>query len=108
MYDDPQYTIAEITAETGVPKATIYDWRNKAGLPLNRLGTKPMQAGRVDTATLIEELARTQQALGVALSDLERERQITRWFLERTLLDPAALARELEASTRKPARPRKG
>lgn len=105
MYQEGQL-IEVITQETGVPKATIFDWVRKAGITPNRI-QRPMQAGHVeDLGTVIEERNRLRDELAVALSDLERERQITRWFLQRTLIDPAALAAELENAVRQPSRPR--
>lgn len=96
------HRLAEITRETGVPRATVYWILDREGVKTNRNRTKD------EALTMTEVLAalqRSEQEVGRLTAELERERQINRWFMDRVVTDdlPAALT----GPVRGPARPRR-
>jgi transposase-like protein len=96
------HKLAEITRQTGVPRATIYWILKREGIRTDRVARTPDEA--LSMSDVLEALRRSEQEVGRLTAELERERTITRWFMDRVIL-PAGVAAELTKPAR-PARPR--
>jgi transposase-like protein len=96
------HKLAEITRQTGVPRATIYWILKREGIRTDRVARTPDEA--LSMSDVLEALRRSEQEVGRLTAELERERSITRWFMDRVVL-PAGVAAELTKPSR-PARPR--
>jgi transposase-like protein len=97
------HRLADITRETGVPRATIYWILKREGIRTDRVarsGDEMLSMGDV-----LEALRRSEQEVGRLTAELERERSVNRWFMERVTM-PDDISTELTAPA-KPARPRR-
>lgn len=96
------HKLADITRETGVPRATIYWILKREGIRTDRVARSADEA--LSMSEVLEALRRSEQEVGRLTVELERERTINKWFLDRVVL-PSGLPAELTGRA-KPARPR--
>ena len=98
------HKLADITRETGVPRATVYWILDREGIKTNR--TSRGKDDAVSLTEVLDSLRRSEQEVGRLTAELERERQINRWFMDRVVI-AGDLPAELAGPARGPARPRR-
>ena len=99
------HKLADITSETGVPRATIYWILRQEGVRTDRVARSPDDA--LSMSELLDQLRRSEQETGRLRADLERERTITRWFVERIVFSEELPTELKQVLRQQPARPRK-
>ena len=92
------HKLAEITRQTSVPRATIYWILKREGIRTDRVARTPDES--LSMSDLLEALRRSEQEVGRLTAELERERAINRWFIERVTVKD-----RLAADLTTPARP---
>lgn len=98
------HRLAEITAETSVPRATIYYILKREGIRTDRVARGPDEA--LSMSDVLDELRRAMEEVGRLREALDRERAVTRWFLDHITIPPDVLEELSGRPTRGPARPR--
>jgi uncharacterized protein YerC len=99
------HKLAEITRETGVPRATIYWILRREGISTNRVARTTDEA--LGMSEVLDALRRAEQEIGRLNGELARERAVTDWILSHVAIDRTAIIADLKHSTPAPARPRK-
>lgn len=97
------HRLADITRETSVPRATIYWILKREGIRTDRVARTSDEA--LSMSDVLEALRRSEQEVGRLSQELERERAVNRWFMDRVVL-PDDITAELVVPA-KPARPRR-
>ena len=96
------HRLADITRETGVPRATIYWILKREGIRTDRVARSGDEM--LSMSDVLDALRRSEQEVGRLMAELERERSVNRWFMDRVTM-PADIAAELTPPA--PARPRR-
>lgn len=97
------HKLAAITAETGVPRATIYWILRREGIRTDRVARSNDDA--LSVGELLDTLRGAEQEIGRLTAELERERAITRWFLDQISVDRSQIVSAI-GNVKPPARPR--